>query len=162
MRKLQERNPAKRNPAERTPANRFIRLAKSPDGHLGRIEESIACFTDSLRRNPLAPNSCLLAVGLIEYLEANYGQSASALARMTGYQLQRTSALAAACAQVGYQDAAQKATREFMRLSQDVPVCPKGKGALGWREFWRLAYPGLRDDDFEHMLDGIGKAALPV
>ena len=129
---------------------------------LGRIEESIACFTDSLRRNPLAPNSCLLAVGLIEYLEANYGQSASALSRMTGYQLQRTSALAAACAQVGYQDAAHKATREFMRLSQDVPVCPKGKGALGWREFWRLAYPGLRDDDFEHMLDGIGKAGLPV
>jgi len=129
---------------------------------LGRIEESIACFTDSLRRNPLAPTSCLLAVGLIEYLEGNYGQSANALSRMMGYYLQRASTLAAACAQVGYEDAAHKATLEFKRLSKDVPICPTGMNTSDWREFWQLAYPYLRDDAFEHLLDGIDKAALPV
>ena len=41
---------------------------------LNRMPESIACFGESLRRNPLAPNSCLMALGLIEYLESNYGQ----------------------------------------------------------------------------------------
>lgn len=129
---------------------------------LGRIEESIACFTDSLRRNPLAPTSCLLAVGLIEYLEGNYGQSANALSRMMGYYLQRASTLAAACAQVGYENATHKATLEFQRLSKDVPICPTGKDTSDWRVFWQLAYPYLVGDAFEHLLDGIDKAALPV
>lgn len=129
---------------------------------LGRVDESIACFTESLRRNPLAPNSCLMAVGLIEYLEANYGQAANALARMTGYQVQRASTLAAACAQVGYEAAAQRAAVEFQRLSEDIPIRPSTEDAKVWRAFWRRAYPYLRDDDFGHMLEGLRKAALPV
>jgi TolB-like protein/DNA-binding CsgD family transcriptional regulator len=55
---------------------------------LGRIAESVACFDESLRRNPLAPNSCLMALGLIEHLGANYGQSAVALSRMTAPYVQ--------------------------------------------------------------------------
>ncbi|MEJ2122839.1 MAG: LuxR C-terminal-related transcriptional regulator [Alphaproteobacteria bacterium] len=129
---------------------------------LGRIEESVACFTDSLRRNPLAPNSCLLAVGLIEYLEANYGQSAGALSRMTGYQVQRASTLAAACAQAEYEDAAHSAVQEFRRLRKDRPILPTAKVPSAWRDFWRRVYPYLRDEDFERLLEGIGKAALPV
>lgn len=129
---------------------------------LGRVEESVACFTESLRRNPLAPNSCLLAVGLIEYLETNYGQAANALSRMTGYQLQRASTLAAACAQVGYEDAAHKAAEEFKRLSEEIPIRPTGADGSDWRNFWRRAYPYLRDDAFEHVLEGLRKAALPV
>ena len=61
---------------------------------LGRAEESAATFDESLRRNPLAPNSCLLGLGLIEYLEKNYGQSAIALSRMTPSYVQRVSSLA--------------------------------------------------------------------
>ena len=129
---------------------------------LGRIEDSIACFTESLRRNPLAPNSCLLAVGLIEYLDANYGQAAKALSRMTGYRVQRASTLAAACAQVGYEDAAHTAVEEFERLSEDIPIRPTGTDGSDWRDFWRRAYPYLRDDAFGHMLEGLRKAALPV
>lgn len=129
---------------------------------LGQIEESVACFTESLRRNPLAPNSCLLAVGLIEYLETNYGQAASALSRMTGYHTQRASTLAAACAQIGYEDAAGAAVLEFNRLSQEIPMCPRGPDSPDWRDFWRLAYPYLNDEGFEHILDGLRRAALPV
>lgn len=129
---------------------------------LGRVEESVACFTESLRRNPLAPNSCLLAVGLIEYLETNYGRSAGALSRMTGYHVQRASTLAAACAQVGYEDTARAAVLEFERLSAEIPVCPKKPGGSGWQKFWRRAYPYLNDESFGRLLDGLRKAALPV
>ena len=129
---------------------------------LGRIGESVACFSKSLRRNPLAPNSCLLAAGLIEYLETNYGQAAGVLSRMTGYQIQRASTLAAACAQVGYDDAANRAAQQFRRLSAELPICPEGFGTADWREFWQRAYPYLKDGAFEHMLDGIRKAALPL
>ena len=79
---------------------------------LGRIEESVVSFTESPRRNPLAPTSCLLAVGLIEDSETNYGQAAGALSRMTGHQVQKTTSLAAACARVGHESPARRAAEE--------------------------------------------------
>ena len=129
---------------------------------LGRTGESIACFDESLRRNPLAPNSCLLALGLIEYVATNYGQSANALSRMTMPYVQKASTLAAAFAQLGDGSAARTAAREFRRLSKNVPSCPTGSATSDWQAFWRRAYPYLKEDAFERMLDGIGKAELPV
>jgi len=129
---------------------------------LGRMEDSVASFNQSLRRNPLAPNSCLLAIGLIEYLEINYGQSAIALSRMTAPYVQKASTLAAACAQSGHRDAARSAALEFRHLSKDIPCCPAGSDPKDWRAFWRLAYPYLKVDAFERVLEGIGKAELPI
>lgn len=129
---------------------------------LGRTRESVACFDDSLRRNPLAPNSCLLALGLIEYVETNYGQSANALSRMTMPYPQKASTLAAAFAQLGDRNAARAAAREFRRLSKTVPSCPNGSKSEDWQAFWRRAYPYLKEDAFKHMIEGIGKAELPV
>ena len=129
---------------------------------LGRTDESLTCFTASLRRNPLAPNSCLLAIGLIEYLERNYGQSASALARMTGYQVQRASTLAASCAQVNYRRTSERAVQEFQQLSMDIPIRPNGTNGADWRAFWQRAYTYLRGGSFDHLLDGIRKAGLPA
>ncbi len=129
---------------------------------LGRNEDSLACFNQSLRRNPLAPNSCLMALGLIEYLEMNYGQSSVALSRMTAATIQKASTLAAACAQSGHEDAARTAALEFRHLSEEVPVCPTRSETLDWPAFWRLAYPCLNEDALERVLEGIGKAELPV
>lgn len=129
---------------------------------LGRHEDSLACFSQSLRRNPLAPNSCLMALGLIEYLETNYGQSAAALSRMTAAAIQKASTLAAACAQLGHREAAQTAALEFRHLSEEVPLCPAKSEALDWQAFWRLAYPYLKEEAFERVLEGISKAELPV
>lgn len=129
---------------------------------LGRFRESLSFFSRSLRRNPLAPNSCLLAVGLIEYFQVNYGQAARALSMMTNYRLQRASTIAAACAQIGYERAAGKAVKEFNRLSRDIPLRPAAADIGDWRKFWRRAYPYLRDDAFEHVAEGLRKASLPA
>jgi adenylate cyclase len=129
---------------------------------LGRFEESISLFTDSLRRNPLAPNSCLLAVGLIEYLGENYGQAAAALSRMSSNQVHRACTQAAACAQVGYHEAANIAVREFKDLSKEIPICPSGSNGSNWPEFWRRVYPYLKDDTLDHILNGLSKAGLPT
>lgn len=129
---------------------------------LGRFEDSVACFDESLRRNPLAPNSCLMGIGLIEYLEANYGQSAAALSRMTARYIQKASTIAAACAQVGHGAAARAAALEFRKMSREIPNCPTGSERTAWQAFWRLAYPYLKGDAFELMLEGLGKAKLPV
>ena len=129
---------------------------------LGRFADSVAIFDESLRRNPLASNSCLMAVALIEYLVSNYGQSANALTRMTAPYVQRASTLAAACAQSGHGATARAAALEFQRLRGRLPESPKGRKRAEWRAFWRKAYPYLEDDAFAHMLEGIGKAELPV
>lgn len=129
---------------------------------LGRHADSLACFNQSLRRNPLAPSSCLMALALIEYLEERYGLSSAILSRVTAYPVQRASTLAAARAQLGMQEAAREAAREFKSLSREVPIRPAGKSSEAWRNFWQLAYPYLKEASFEHLLDGIAKAKLPT
>ena len=129
---------------------------------LGRPDESLACFAQSLRRNLLAPNSCLLAVGLMEYFAENYGQACTSLSRLTAYEVQRASTIAAACAQVGFQQTSQSAVAEFQKLSREIPIRPRGGPGPEWQQFWSRVYPYLKGDPFEHMLEGIRKASLPV
>lgn len=129
---------------------------------LGEIDASLFYFSEALRRNLLAPNSCLLAIGLIEYLEEDYGQSADALTRLTAYHVQRTSTIAAASAQVGFMNTSKIAAAEFENLCQEIPIVPNTASRLEWRQFWSRAYPYLKGDRFEHMLEGIRKASLPA
>jgi adenylate cyclase len=129
---------------------------------LDRFDECSTAFTDSLRHNPLAPNSCLIALGHIEYHEGNYGQSAIALSRMTPSYIQRVSSLAATYAQLGYEDAARAAGEEFRRLVESRPGCPSPDNPKGWRSHWRLLYPWGDEDSFEKLLEGFEKAGLPV
>lgn len=129
---------------------------------LGRLEESVACFSEALRRNPHAPNSCLLALGLIEYLETNYGQCATALSRMTARCIQRPSGLAAAYAQLGYAKSAHAAAQECRQMAEELPGGPITTDEQAWHAFWQRAFPYLKREAFEHLLDGIEKAGLPV
>lgn len=127
---------------------------------LGRLDESIACFEQSLRRNPLAPNNCLMALGLIEYLKMNYGQSAMALSRMTASYIQKSSSLAAAYAQMGYTSLAHAAAQECRRRARELPSCPDPTDAKARQAFWQRVYPYLDHEALDHMLEGIGKAGM--
>ena len=129
---------------------------------LGAFDESVACFEESVRRNPLAPSSCLLAVALIDYLQADYGNAAASLAKVTSYPVQRASTLAAACAEAGYRDTAQSAVSQFQKVTKTLPLKPADQDGREWRCFWQRAYPYLRGEAFERMLRGLSKAALPV
>lgn len=127
---------------------------------LDRVEECAASFSESLRRNPLSPNSCLLALGLAEYRQRNYGQSAITLARMTPSYLQRLSSMAATYAQLGYHEKAREAGSEFWRLAKTRPGYP-GADA-DWRPYWKLLYPWGDEADFEALLEGLARAGLTV
>ena len=129
---------------------------------LDNFEQSVDCFSESLRRNPLAPNSCLLALGNIEYQEENFGQSAITLARMTPSYIARLSSLAATYSQLGYDDAARDAAREFWALVETRPGCPLPEDSGSWRNHWRLLYPWCSEESFEKLLDGIARAGMPV
>lgn len=128
---------------------------------LDDFETGIECFSESLRRNPLAPNSCLLALGLMEYIGSNYSQSAIAFTRMLPSYLQKSSSMAAVLGQLGYDFDARSAADEFHRHASNRPAYP-ANGSTEWPRFWRRVYPSLGSRNFEHLVDGLNKAGLPV
>ena len=130
--------------------------------NLNRADESAASFNQSLRRNPLAPNACLLAMGLIEYQEKNYAQSTATIARMTPSYIQRLSTLAAGYAQLGYDEEARLIAREFWNQIESRPGRPATGDTAGWRRYWRQEHPWGDEEAFENLLEGFGKAGLPV
>ncbi len=128
---------------------------------LDEFEQSVDCFNESLRRNPLAPNSCLLALGLMEYVRSNYAQSAIAFSRMLPNYLQKRSSMAAAFGQLGYESDARSAADEFHRSASDRPAYPSSRNN-DWPVFWSRLYPHLGRKGFEHLIEGLNKAGLPV
>ncbi len=129
---------------------------------LDQVEESLECFVQSLRRNPLAPNSCLMALGLYEYTEGNYAQASLVLSRLTAEHLRRVSTLAAAYAQLGYAEAASAEVQRFRDLVADRPGAPVGQDRREWRSFWRTLYPFVRRENLDHLLEGLTNAGLPT
>jgi len=128
---------------------------------LDNFEQSVNCFSESLRRNPLAPNSCLLALGLMEYVRNNYAQSAIAFSRMLPGYLQKRSSMAAAFGQLGYDADARSAADEFHDYASERPAYPSSNGG-DWLAFWSKVYPHLGKKGFRHLIDGLQKAGMPV
>ena len=129
---------------------------------LGRNDDSLASFDQSLRRNPLAPSSCMRALGIMDYLDTNYRQSIVDLSRVGVSYIQKASTLAAAFGQLEQEDDARAAAQEFWALSKEIPICPASSGSKDWRPFWQRVYFYLQPDALEHILDGIGKVELPT
>lgn len=125
------------------------------------FEQSVDCFNESLRRNPLAPNSCLLALGLMEYLRNNYTQSAIAFSRMLPSYLQKASSMAASFGQLGYDGDAYSAANKFHESASERSSYPTDDNG-DWNRFWGRVYPHLGRTGFEHLIDGLNKAGLPT
>ena len=128
---------------------------------LDNFDDGIDCFSESLRRNPLAPNSCLLALGLMEYIRDNYVQSAIAFSRMLPNYLQKRSSMAAAFGKMGYRSDARSAAQAFCRYAADRSEFPASEGD-DWSGFWSRVYPHLGRQGFERVTDGLRQAGLPV
>jgi len=128
----------------------------------GRHDESKTCLTDSMRHNPLAPNSCLCALGMSDYLARRYEGATLMLMRLSSDPARKFSCLAASFAQLGRDTEARAAAVEF-RASMD----PKLSSLLGndrnkWRDHWAKIFSIFTHEDFEHLLEGLRKAGLPA
>ncbi len=126
----------------------------------GRHEESATCFLDSLRHNPLAPNSCLFGLGIADYLACRYADAVLMFTRFSGRLTHKFSGLAASQAQLGNLAEARTAVREFDELLDPALVARLGDDTAKWRESWSQLYTILNPDDFEHLLDGLRKAGF--
>ncbi len=128
----------------------------------GRHDESTACLTDSLRRNPFAPNNCLLALGISDYLARRYQEATVALTRLTSDLPRKFSFLAASYAQLGRNDEAHAAAAEFQDLMRPELTTLQGGDSERWRDHWFKLFQFMSPEDFEHLLEGLRKAGLPA
>jgi TolB-like protein len=128
----------------------------------GRHEESRTCLTDSMRHNPLAPNSCLCALGMSDYLARRYQEATVMLTRLSSDRPRKCSCLAASFAQLGRDTEARAAAEEFRNLMDPKLVSLLGNDDQKWRDHWANMFSIFAPEDLEHLLEGLRKAGLPA
>jgi TolB-like protein/Flp pilus assembly protein TadD len=128
----------------------------------GRHDESMLCFSESLRRNPLAPNSCYCGLGMSDYMAGKYEEATAILARLSSDLPRKFSLLAASHGQLGNEDKANEAVREYRNLMNPELVSLLGDNPAKWREHWANLFSILIPDDFERLIEGLRKAGLPT
>ena len=115
----------------------------------GRADEAMACVETSMRLNPLAPDDCLLAIVLTEYLAQKYEDALDTTRRILAPNLDSEALRAACLAQLGRDDEARRAARSALDLGGDFM-------RQGWTEGWNFK----RQQDRDHVLDGFYKAGV--
>ncbi len=128
----------------------------------GRHDESRSCLTDSIRHNPLAPNSCLCALGISDYLARRYDGATVMLTRLSSDLPRKFSCLAASFAQLGHDTEARAAAVEFRNLMDPKLVTLLGNDDEKWRDHWANMFSIFAPEDLEHLLEGLRKAGLPA
>jgi len=126
----------------------------------GRHDESRMCLTDSLRHNPFAPNSCLCALGMSDYLAHRYVDATVMLSRLSSDLPRKLSCLAASYAQLGRDAEARATATELRDLMEPGFVAMLGDDRDKWRDHWLKMFSFFPADDFEHLLEGLRKAGL--
>jgi TolB-like protein/Tfp pilus assembly protein PilF len=153
-----------------------------------RLEEGITCAYEAMRTSPFAPDNCMLLSGFVEYnrgryeaaieafgrvgsgnkcgfVDYNRGRSEAAVdvfGRVGSGNKWRDSYLAAALAQHGRleearalaADVTNAALLESDLTDADDPQC--------WHRYWARWFRYKDPTGFEHFIDGLRKAGMPV
>ena len=128
----------------------------------GRHDESRLCLVDALRQNPLAPDGCLCALAMSDYLARRYEDATVMLTRLSSDLLRKFSCLAASYAQLGRDSEARAAVEEFRNLLEPELVSALGDDNARWRDYWTRMYSIFTPEDLEHLHEGLRKAGLPA
>ncbi len=126
----------------------------------GERSEGVVCLNEAMSLNPLAPNSCLMGIGLAEYTAHRYEAAIDAFGRATSWV--RFAWLAACYAQLGHDEQARGAAANVLESAKTEMMLPPGDDVEHWRDFWARQTRLKNLDDFEHLLEGLRKAGLPA
>ena len=127
----------------------------------GRHEESRSCLSDSMRHNPLAPNSCLCALGMSDYLAGKYEEATVMLTKLASDPPRKYGCLAASYAQLGRDDEARRTAAEFRDMMEPELVSDLGDDNSKWRDYWARVFSIFTPVDLEHLFEGLRKAGFP-
>jgi TolB-like protein len=128
----------------------------------GRLEEGVTCSREAMRSTPFAPDSCMLTTGFAEYNRGRYEAAIEAFGRTVNRNRWRDAYLAASSAQLGRLEEARALVVDVMDAAAlgsdlndaDDPEC--------WRRYWARWFCYKDPADFEHLMEGLRKAGMPV
>jgi tetratricopeptide (TPR) repeat protein len=112
--------------------------------------DGIDLMRKALRLNPYPPGWYYWLLGYAQYAAGHYRDAVATLRHEATYRTVSKRILAAALAQRGRQDEAEREAREFMSL---VPTFSAGA--------WAATQPFLQQPDLQTFVDGYVKAGLP-
>ncbi len=127
-----------------------------------KSSESIACSNEAMRLNPLAPDNCLFAIGIAEYVAGRYEEALAAFGKMRGWGLLRPAWIAACYAQLGRDAQARAAGAEVRALAPNDPSVPDEDDMERWRIYWSRLMKFEDPKDWARFLEGLRKAGLPA
>ena len=128
----------------------------------GQAEQGISCAETALRLSPLTTEDCRVAQCFAAYGTQRYDDALAALCSITE-PTNDVNAFTAMChAQLGQDAKAKAAMSDFLAAVPKATADHPGDSQNGWRSYWATRYPFKHDEDFEHFLEGLSKAGLPI
>ncbi len=125
-----------------------------------KLEESIDCAHEALRRSPLLPDTCIASIGVAEYFAKKYSQAITTFGESLHPKPYVDAFLSACYAQIDQMDKAIAASHVFRERNQDEPIVNEVENPEDWRIFlsrvWHFRDPKL----VNHILDGLRKAEI--
>jgi adenylate cyclase len=130
--------------------------------YLGRPTEGVEAGQMARRLNPLSPGWYLWCLGIALYTASRHEDAVAAWRQMTNPPTEIFACLAAGYAQLDQVDEARACLAEFHeRARKELPNYP-GSHPEEWQAYWSDSFPYKNAADFDHLLDGLRKAGLPV
>lgn len=127
----------------------------------GRPAEALMDLNQALRLNPIAPEMCLVTIGLAEYMAALYRESAETFARMSAWDSLRYACLAACHAQLGQAEQARANAQKLIRVAEAEFGGEAVDSLQRWRAYAEAMLHFQRPDDLARFAEGLRKAGLP-
>ncbi len=128
----------------------------------GHVAKGQGYSIESLKLNPLVPDTCLYALALGAYLEGNFADAVNGFARISGAYDEVLACLAAALWNLGQRDTARAAMQRFMALKRQKMADYPGNDAEQWRSYLLRLIPITNHAGVEKLFEGFRNAGLPV
>ena len=127
-----------------------------------RPSEGAKCSIEAMRLNPLAPDTCLLSIGMAAYIAEQYEEALAAFGRAKGWGVVRPAWIAACYAQLGRDAQARTAADEVRELAPSDPGVPGEDDVERWRGYWTRLTKFENPSDQSRFFEGLRKAGLPA
>jgi adenylate cyclase len=127
----------------------------------GHPAEALEDLNEARRFNPLGSESCLITIGIAEYMAALYREASETFTTMSSWDAWRYPFLAACYAQLGMSKQAH-ITAEKVVNSAATEFASAENPLDRWRAFMRSIFPFRNEEDRARFVDGLCKAGLPI
>lgn len=128
----------------------------------GDLAEGMACSAEAMRRNPLAPDNCLVVIGVAEFIAERYEAAVVAFGRMRANSLFKLGCLAACYAKLNRMKEARAAARDFFDTAKKEFPQDQGTDPSRWQRYWSNQFCFRNESDSTRFFEALRAAGLPA